>query len=346
MIGDHQRDVPLGLAAGHRRRTPRPAARWTRTSAGAPSRRPRRRPHRARARARGTASSRTPRFDAHCSRRVDDPVGLVERLGGAGAHVATRLLVRRRSGRCRRPAGRSRARRGPSTRRPRGRRPGPSLIHTAAADHSPPTSGVSPSIGRPSGVSESRPLIAYFTPTDSSPTISGISSSASSICWTKSSSGERQLGRRQRRLLDRGDLVGVVEDRPVRVGADLEPAAVLALVHVRVHVAHDRVLDRALGVGEARHRADVDHLVHGRRERDRRAGHARDARAPARRTDDDDARSRRRRASCARAACGRARRRCRAPRCSRRRSSAPASCARSRISVPARSESTTRHVGV
>ena len=38
--------------------------------------------------------------------------------------------------------------------------PGPSLIHTAAADHRPSTSGVSPSTGAPSGVSESRPLMA------------------------------------------------------------------------------------------------------------------------------------------------------------------------------------------
>ena len=37
-----------------------------------------------------------------------------------------------------------------------------------------------------SGVSESSPLIAYLMPTDSSPTISGISSSACSICCTKS----------------------------------------------------------------------------------------------------------------------------------------------------------------
>ena len=66
--------------------------------------------------------------------------------------------------------------------------PGPSLTHTAAADQSPPTSGVSPRMGRPSGVSESRPLMAYLMPTDSSPTISGISSSACSICSTKSSS--------------------------------------------------------------------------------------------------------------------------------------------------------------
>ena len=64
--------------------------------------------------------------------------------------------------------------------------PGPSLTHTAAADHSPLTSGVSPRIGMPSPVSEMSPLMAYLTPTDSSPTISGISSSACSICGSKS----------------------------------------------------------------------------------------------------------------------------------------------------------------
>ena len=92
--------------------------------------------------------------------------------------------------------------------------------------------------------------------------------------------GERQLGRRERRLLDRRDVVGVEHDRPVRVGADLEARALLALVHVGVHVADDRVLDQPLGVGEPRRRADVDHLVDHRRERDRGAGHARDPRAP------------------------------------------------------------------
>ena len=66
--------------------------------------------------------------------------------------------------------------------------PGPSLTHTAAADHRPFTSGVSPSSGSPSGVSDSRPLIAYLMPTLSSPTISGISSSACSIWSAKSSS--------------------------------------------------------------------------------------------------------------------------------------------------------------
>ena len=65
--------------------------------------------------------------------------------------------------------------------------PGPSLTHTAAADQRPFVSGVSPSTGRPSGVSDSSPLIAYLMPTDSSPTISGISSSACSIWSAKSS---------------------------------------------------------------------------------------------------------------------------------------------------------------
>ena len=64
--------------------------------------------------------------------------------------------------------------------------------------------------------------------------------------------GERELGRRERGLLDRGDLVGLEEDRPVRVRADLQPGAGLPLVHVRVHVADDRVLDVALRAREAR----------------------------------------------------------------------------------------------
>ena len=157
--------------------------------------------------------------------------------------------------------------------------------------------------------------------------------------------GERELGRRERGLLDGGDLVGVVQDRPVRVGADLEPAAVLALVHVRVHVAHDRVLDRALRVREARHRADVDHLVDGGRERDRRAGHAGEPRAPDAAADHDvlrlDVAARGAHAAHAAAldvdvehlGVGRHGERARSP--------AP----RSRISVPARSESTTQTPG-
>ena len=38
--------------------------------------------------------------------------------------------------------------------------PGASLIQTAATDHRPCTSAVSPRIGIPSGVSDRRPLIA------------------------------------------------------------------------------------------------------------------------------------------------------------------------------------------
>ena len=100
--------------------------------------------------------------------------------------------------------------------------------------------------------------------------------------------GERQLGRRQLRLGDRGDLVGVHQDRPVGVRADLHVAAVLALVAVGVHVADDRVGDLADGVGEHRDRPDADHLVDRRRERDRRPGHRGEARAPDAGGDDDD----------------------------------------------------------
>ena len=76
----------------------------------------------------------------------------------------------------------------------------------------------------------------------------------------------------------------------MRVGPDLEVAAVLALVAVRVHVADDRVLDLADRVLEQRDRPDADHLVDRRRERDRRAGHRPDARAPHAAGDDDDVR--------------------------------------------------------
>ena len=100
--------------------------------------------------------------------------------------------------------------------------------------------------------------------------------------------GERQLGRRQLRFGDRGDLVGVHQDRPMRVRADFHVAAVLALVAVGVHVAHDRVRDLADGVGEHRDGPDADHLVDGRGERDRRPGHLGEPRAPDAGRDDDD----------------------------------------------------------
>ena len=65
--------------------------------------------------------------------------------------------------------------------------PGASLIQTAATDQRPLTSDVSPRIGIPSGVSESRPLMACRMPTVSSPRTSGTSSSACSIWSSKSS---------------------------------------------------------------------------------------------------------------------------------------------------------------
>src|ERR1039458_9405541 len=92
--------------------------------------------------------------------------------------------------------------------------------------------------------------------------------------------GERHLGRRQHRFLDGRDVVGTDDDRPVRVRADLHVAAVLALVHVGVHVPDDRVADLPHGAFEQRDGPDADHLVHDRGERDPGARHPRDARAP------------------------------------------------------------------
>ena len=66
--------------------------------------------------------------------------------------------------------------------------PGASLIQIAAAAQRPLTSGVSPRIGIPSGVSDSRPLIWWRMPTRSSPRMSGMSSRACSIWSSKSSS--------------------------------------------------------------------------------------------------------------------------------------------------------------
>ena len=69
--------------------------------------------------------------------------------------------------------------------------------------------------------------------------------------------GERQLGGGELGLLERGDLVGGHQDRPVRVGADLHVAAVLPLVHERVHVADDREGDLGVRLLEERDRADA-----------------------------------------------------------------------------------------
>ena len=64
------------------------------------------------------------------------------------------------------------------------------------------------------------------------------------------------------------------------VRADLKARPVLALVHEHVHVADDRELDRLRRALEPRHRTDVDHLVDSRRQRDMRARHLREQRAP------------------------------------------------------------------
>ena len=72
----------------------------------------------------------------------------------------------------------------------------------------------------------------------------------------------------------------MVEDRPVGIGPHLHGAARLALVAEGVHVADDRIADLAVGGGEYVERTHVDHLVYGRREGDRGAGHRGQARRP------------------------------------------------------------------
>ena len=136
--------------------------------------------------------------------------------------------------------------------------PGASLIQIAATDQRPLTSGVSPRIGIAVGgqreqpvdrVADADPLVAE----DVGNELEGLLQLRVEVVL-----GERQLGRRERRGLDRRDVVGLHEDRPVGVRADLEVAAVLALVHVRVHVAHDRVRrSRPAVSANMRHRPDV-----------------------------------------------------------------------------------------
>ena len=128
------------------------------------------------------------------------------------------------------------------------------------------------------------------------------------------------------------------------IRADLEVAAVLALVHVGVHVAHDREADLADGVRELRDGPDADHLVDRRGERDGGTGHPRDARAPHAAGDDHDLRL----------DVALVRPDARDPAVDDIEAghlgrgeivSAPISTARSRMIVPARSESTTPTAG-
>ncbi len=72
----------------------------------------------------------------------------------------------------------------------------------------------------------------------------------------------------------------MVEDRPVGVGADLHRPGGLALVAEGVHVTDDRIADLVAGGLEDLQRADVDHLMDGRRQRDGRPGHLGDPGAP------------------------------------------------------------------
>ena len=123
--------------------------------------------------------------------------------------------------------------------------PGASLIQIAAADQRFFTSGVSPMIGLPSGVSDSRPLIASFTPDRLVADDLGEELERVLELGVEVLLGERQHRRREGGRGDRRDVVGVHEDRPVGVRADLEAGPVLALVHVRVHVADDREADVA-----------------------------------------------------------------------------------------------------
>ena len=71
--------------------------------------------------------------------------------------------------------------------------PAASLIHTAAADHRPATSGVSPTRAPPSGVRESSPLSAAFRGGSGSVSRRGKSSRAWASCAVKSSSVKGKL---------------------------------------------------------------------------------------------------------------------------------------------------------
>ncbi len=210
---------------------------------------------------------------------VDDPVCLVETLGGPRAHMRARPLMFVEAGDVRRvqvdlglavhhPFGKRLPGAGAFLDPDGCRRPEASHVRRLPEDWHP--------VGREredavDGVLHAHFLIAH----DLGHQLEGVLHLELEVGLR-----ERKLGRRQRGPFDGRDVFRVVQDRPVRVGADLEVASGLALVHVGVHVADDRHLDVAFGAGEARHRADVDHLMHGRGERDAGAGHARDARAP------------------------------------------------------------------
>ncbi len=199
--------------------------------------------------------------------RVDDAVGLVEALGRARLDVVARLLVVVEAGDVRavrvdlglavgHPLGDHPGDPGRLLDPDRGGRPQALDLGRLAQDRHPVRGQRQQAVDL---VPDADPLVAE----DVGDELEGLLHLELEVLV-----GERQLGRRQLRFGDRRDLVGVHQDRPVRVRADLHVAAVLALVAVGVHVADDRVGDLADRVGEHRDRPDADHLVDRRGERD------------------------------------------------------------------------------
>src|SRR5699024_4732858 len=105
--------------------------------------------------------------------------------------------------------------------------PGASLIHTAAADHSPRTSGVSPT-------SATRRLRVGQQCGEH---LLGVLPLLGEVLLGE---GEAGGGGLAGMVADGRDLLGQVEERAVGVGADLQVGAALALVHQAVHVAQQR----------------------------------------------------------------------------------------------------------
>ena len=179
--------------------------------------------------------------------RMDDAVRLVEALGGARLHVRRRLLVLPEARGVRgvevdvrlavhHPLGERLADARPLLHPDGGRRPEPLHLGQLAEDRHPVGGEREDPVDR---VLDADRLVAD----DRRHQLERVLHLEGEVLLR-----ERELGRRERRLLHRGQVLGVVQDRPVRVRADLQAGALLALVHVRVHVADDRELDAALRV--------------------------------------------------------------------------------------------------
>ena len=182
--------------------------------------------------------------------RVDDPVGLVERLAGARPDVRAGLLVgveprdvAVRQVDLRQPVGHPLGQRPPDARPllDPDRRGRPQPLHLGGlAQHGRAVGGQ-----REQAVDRVAHLGALGAQQLRHQLVGLLQLRVEVV------GGERHLGRRQLGRVDRGDLLRLVQDRPVRVGADLHVGAVLALVAEGVHVAHDRDGDLPLGVRPA-----------------------------------------------------------------------------------------------